>query len=66
MMDDAVDDETAQRRKSERTQDPKYKYMAILQNVADRFTSEITIELDDLEAVRRRRPFKNFTNIGTV
>jgi DNA replication licensing factor MCM7 len=51
MMDDAADDETVQRRRNERKQDPKHKYMAILQNVADRLASEITIELDDLEAV---------------
>ena len=31
--------------------DPKKKYMAILQDVADRYVSEITIELDDLDTV---------------
>ncbi len=31
--------------------DPKKKYMAILQDVADRYTSEVTIELDDLDTV---------------
>ena len=30
-------------------QDPKQKYMEILQSVADRHTSEVCVELDDLE-----------------
>ena len=37
--------------KGDKGRDPKKKYMAVLQDVADRYTSEITIELDDLEIV---------------
>ncbi|KAI9870686.1 MAG: Mcm2-7 hexameric complex component, partial [Pleopsidium flavum] len=33
--------------------DPKKKYMAILQDVADRYTSEVTIELDDLDTYEK-------------
>lgn len=32
--------------------DPKKKYMHMLQRVADRQISEVTIELDDLQKVR--------------
>ena len=39
----------SQRQESNR--DPKKKYMQILQNAADRVTSQITIDLDDLDAV---------------
>ena len=35
----------------DKRQDPKKKYMAILQDVADRYRSEVTIELDDLDTV---------------
>ena len=53
-MDDAADGavptRSSQRRDRER--DPKKKYMEILQRVADRQTSEICIELDDLDTVR--------------
>jgi len=37
--------------KGDRRQDPKKKYMAMLQDVADRYTSEVMIELDDLDVV---------------
>ncbi|KAI9751884.1 MAG: Mcm2-7 hexameric complex component [Candelina submexicana] len=49
-MDDADGDTgTRARRTAEKTRDPKRKYMALLQDVADRYKSEITIELDDLD-----------------
>lgn len=37
--------------RQEHNRDPKKKYMQILQNAADRVTSQITIDLDDLDAV---------------
>ncbi|KAI9890009.1 MAG: Mcm2-7 hexameric complex component [Vezdaea aestivalis] len=48
-MDD-TDDATGEKSRSRRAQDPKNKYMVILQNIADRYESEIKIELDDLQA----------------
>ncbi|MCJ1419022.1 Mcm2-7 hexameric complex component [Xylographa parallela] len=54
-MDDAADGavptRSSQRRDRER--DPKKKYMEILQRVADRQTSEICIELDDLDTYEK-------------
>jgi DNA replication licensing factor MCM7 len=35
-----------------RRPDPKMKYMRMLQNVADRMTGQVIIDLDDLLAVR--------------
>ena len=52
-MDDAADGNGVARstHRNGRAQDPKKKYMEILQKVADRQLSEICIELDDLEVV---------------
>jgi DNA replication licensing factor MCM7 len=52
-MDDAGEREGVDRSAGQngRARDPKLKYMEILQSVADRLTSEICIELDDLDAV---------------
>ncbi len=44
------------RRMAEKRGDPKKKYMTLLQDVADRYKSEITIELDDLDVVRLANP----------
>lgn len=48
-MEDTTD-ATARRRRG-REKDPKKKYIEILQKVADRKASEISIELDDLTVV---------------
>lgn len=50
-MDD--DDEAGERRRlaKHRKNVPQYKYKQILQDLADRKTDEITIDLDDLAAV---------------
>ena len=52
-MEDAADapGETRSDIKGQRDRDPKKKYMEILQNIADRQSSEICVELDDLDAV---------------
>ena len=52
-MDDAAESHDANQsgRRDRSRHDPKKKYMEILQKVADRQTSEICIELDDLDAV---------------
>ncbi|KAL9122878.1 MAG: hypothetical protein Q9187_000567 [Circinaria calcarea] len=54
-MEDAADanGEIRPGRRSHRNRDPKKKYMELLQNVADRQSSEICIELDDLDAYER-------------
>ena len=46
-----VEDGKAGRRKPGQYPDPKRKYMDMLQQVADRKLSEVTIDLDDLENV---------------
>lgn len=53
-MEDATDanGETRPDVRGQRDRDPKKKYMEILQNVANRQSSEICVELDDLDAVR--------------
>lgn len=52
-MDDVANDNAKRTTgRGEKGKDPKRKYMAILQDVADRYTSEVTIELDDLDTVR--------------
>ncbi len=56
-MDDVADGDRVSRRGPEGAQDPKLKYMKILQDVANRDVSEILIELDDLHAVRIALPF---------
>ena len=48
-MDDVEGNDTS-RRRTER--EPKLKYMNLLQEVANRTKSEITVELDDLDVVR--------------
>ena len=59
-MDDVNGDSGARaRRMAEKRGDPKKKYMTLLQDVADRYKSEITIELDDLDVVR---PAKSTSN----
>jgi len=51
-MDESDDGAAGQRsQRQEHNRDPKKKYMQILQDVADRVTSQITIDLDDLDAV---------------
>lgn len=50
-MDDLAD-EARQRTRSKRMHDASSKYMVLLQEIADRFASQVTIELDDLKAVR--------------
>ena len=50
-MDDAEDGQHTQRRKRE----PKKKYMQILQDIANREKTNITIELDDLDTVSRQK-----------
>lgn len=47
---DESDDAGPQR--SRRPRDPKHKYMQLLQDVADRKTNQVLIELDDLDQVR--------------
>jgi DNA replication licensing factor MCM7 len=51
-MDDVEDEGGRGGRTSRRRRDPKQKYMQILQDVANRDRTNITIELDDLETVR--------------
>ena len=46
-----VEDGKAWRRKPGQYPEPKRKYMDMLQQVADRKLSEVTIDLDDLENV---------------
>ena len=51
-MDDIADGNGRQtNRRTGKDRDPKEKYMEMLQRVADRHTSEVIIELDDLDAV---------------
>jgi len=51
-MDD--DDEAGARRQQEkeRRRTPQHKYKEVLQQLADRTLDEITVDLDDLHAVR--------------
>jgi DNA replication licensing factor MCM7 len=49
-MDDA-DGTDGQQRRSDRRRETKRKYMQMLQDVADRYRSNILIELDDLDSV---------------
>jgi hypothetical protein len=44
-------DESGDETNTPRRTDPKLKYMRLLQHVADRTVSQITIDLDDLDAV---------------
>lgn len=53
-MEDARDGEDKEKNsRSRKFADPKRKYVNMLQQVADRRISEVTIELDDLENVSR-------------
>lgn len=70
-MDDIADGNGRQtNRRTGKDRDPKKKYMEMLQRVADRHTSEVIIELDDLDAVGspaiaeywRRRSMLTFRN----
>lgn len=50
-MDDVDDGEGAQTRGARRRREPKLKYMQILQDVSNRDSANIVIELDDLDVV---------------
>lgn len=50
-MDDVDDGEGAQTRGARRRREPKLKYMQILQDVSNRDSANIIIELDDLDVV---------------
>ncbi|MCJ1485786.1 Mcm2-7 hexameric complex component [Schaereria dolodes] len=54
-MDDVADGNGGTRSNQRRTNErnPKKKYMEMLQKVADRHTSEVVIELDDLDAYEK-------------
>ncbi|CAG7941292.1 unnamed protein product [Penicillium salamii] len=54
-MDDADEMDGATSRPTKR-QNPKFKYMQILQDVANRDTSHIQIDLDDLETFEKSMP----------
>jgi len=41
--------------------DPKLKYLRLLQHVADRTVSQITIDLDDLDAVGHGNAVRNLS-----
>jgi DNA replication licensing factor MCM7 len=51
-MDDVAEDNGSRSRRAGQSRPSKRKYMSILQEVADRETSSVLIELDDLEEVR--------------
>lgn len=51
IMVDGEENGRGGRRKPGQYEDPKKKYMNLLQKVADRQMSEVKIELDDLKAV---------------
>jgi DNA replication licensing factor MCM7 len=51
-MDDAENEPGRRSRREDRSRRDKRKYMAVLQDVADRVKSNILIELDDLDLVR--------------
>ena len=53
-MDDAEGGKPAGQRPGQYS-GPQYKYMDMLQKVADRKLSEVTIEMDDLENVGDKR-----------
>ena len=52
-MDDAADGAQRQRDGGQAAPKSKLKYMNLLQDVADRTISHITVELDDLDTVRK-------------
>lgn len=49
-MDDVTNDKE-QRRRTARSNEPRQKYMDMLQKVSDRELNQVTIELDDLDNV---------------
>jgi hypothetical protein len=55
-------DGNAARPPRQNRRDPKLKYMEVLQGVADRAVSEVLIDLDDLESVRR--PNEAFSSLA--
>jgi DNA replication licensing factor MCM7 len=69
-MDDAENGDGTRSRRDERSRPDKRKYVALLQDIADRVKSNILIELDDLELVRaflrplRERYTDNFPAIS--
>jgi len=50
-MDDDEEEGDARRRTITQAKEPKLKYKELLQQVADRYEEEITVELDDLAKV---------------
>ena len=50
-MDDADDGDVTRSTRRDRSRTDKRKYIALLQDIADRVKSDILIELDDLELV---------------
>jgi DNA replication licensing factor MCM7 len=58
-MDDAENGDGTRSRRDKRSRPDKRKYVALLQDIADRVKSDILIELDDLESVRESpRPLR--------
>ncbi|CAI7566279.1 unnamed protein product [Penicillium glandicola] len=55
-MDDADETNGANTRAARRHREPKLKYMQILQDIANRDTSNILIELDDLSVFEKSMP----------
>ena len=56
-MDDVDDVEGANTRGARRRREPKLKYMQVLQDIANRDTSHILIELDDLATVSNQNEY---------
>ncbi|TKA76160.1 hypothetical protein B0A49_03965 [Cryomyces minteri] len=52
-MDESDGEQGARTRRRDRNEAPKLKYMRILQDVADRTISQITIDLDDLDTYEK-------------
>ncbi|OQE31975.1 hypothetical protein PENSTE_c001G05423 [Penicillium steckii] len=55
-MDDVDDGEGAQTRGARRRREPKLKYMQILQDVSNRDSANVIIELDDLDVYEKSLP----------
>lgn len=51
---DEMEEDSEENQRTRQKREPKLKYMAILQEVADRVRNHIVIELDDLDKVRYR------------
>lgn len=58
MEDDDVEGQNARREARTQAKIPKLKYLELLGKVADRYESEITVELDDLAKVGLATRFK--------